>query len=589
MNQPGAEIETANVSTVTEALHLRSVKQPDETAYVFLRDGETPDGSLTYRELEARARTRGAALVAAGLAAGDAAVLLYPSGLDFIQSLLGCMYARVAAAPVQVPTRRSGLERVRRIADDAGTTVVLTTAEIKRDLEERFGTLPELAGLTLLDAESLAPAEDLPVGQPRPDDIALLQYTSGSTGHPKGVMVSHANFLHNVAETEQVWPSGPDGVVVNWLPLFHDMGMIFGVMLPLCSGVPAYLMEPAAFVRRPLRWLEAISRFRGTHAAAPSFAYELCVRAAEEAGSEALAEGLDLSSWRAAVNGAEPVRWRAVKSFTETFGPAGFAPEAMSPGYGLAENTLKATGSSPDRRPTVLWVSGPALIEGHLELLEADTDTAQPLVGAGLPAHPTRVLIVDPATLEPCPSGTVGEIWISGPCMARGYRGRADETRETFHARPAGAGRSDSAPRYLRTGDLGFLHADELFVAGRLKDVIVRNGRNYYPQDLELSVEGAATGLHPNCAAAFSVDDGETERLVVVVEADGRVLRGTGEDGLRERIRLAVHDGQRLQVDEVVVIRRGVLPRTTSGKVQRRACRELYLNGALKPAVAGRG
>ncbi|MFF7459692.1 fatty acyl-AMP ligase [Kitasatospora sp. NPDC008115] len=587
MNQPGAETGTANVSTVTEALHLRSVKQPGETAYVFLRDGETPDGHLTYQELEAGARGRGGALAAAGLGAGDSAVLLYPSGLEFVRSLLACMYARVAAAPVQVPTRRSGLQRLRRIADDAGTTVVLTTAGIKQDLEERFGDLPELAGLTLVDASSLAPRAELPGGDPRPDDIALLQYTSGSTGRPKGVMVSHANFLHNVAETEALWPSGPDGVVVNWLPLFHDMGLIFGVLLPLCSGVPAYLMEPTAFVRRPLRWLEAVSRYRGTHAAAPSFAYELCVRAAEEAGAGAVA-ALDLSSWRAAVNGAEPVRWRAVKSFTETFGPAGFAPEAMSPGYGLAENTLKATGSSPERRPTVLWVSRSALVDGRLELQEAGAEGAQPLVGAGAPSRPTRVLIVDPVTLAPCPAGTVGEIWISGPCVALGYRGRAEETEDAFHARPAGAALDDSAPRYLRTGDLGFLHAEELFIAGRLKDVIVRNGRNFYPQDLELSVEGAATGLHPNCAAAFSVDDGESERLVIVVEADGRVLRQVGEEGLRERIRSAVHDGQRLEADDVVVIRRGMLPRTTSGKVQRRACRELYSQGALKTAVAGR-
>jgi acyl-CoA synthetase (AMP-forming)/AMP-acid ligase II len=237
------------------------------------------------------------------------------------------MYAGVAAAPVQVPTRRRGLERVRRIADDAGTGTILTTAAIKQDLEQRFGTVPELSGLTLVDAASLPASEsDTAPRRPRPEDVALLQYTSGSTGHPKGVMVTHANFLSNVAETEELWPSGEDGVVVSWLPLFHDMGMLFGIVLPICSGVTAYLMEPTAFARRPLRWLEAISRFRGTHAAAPSFAYEQCVRAAEQAdGIEALAQRLDLSSWRAAVNGAEPVRWKTVQAFLDTFAPAGFA------------------------------------------------------------------------------------------------------------------------------------------------------------------------------------------------------------------------------------------------------------------------
>ncbi|MFJ7046424.1 hypothetical protein CTU88_08790 [Streptomyces sp. JV178] len=563
------------VTTVTEALHLRSVRQPDEIAYIHLREGETPDGSLTYRQLETDAHTRAAALAAAGLEAGDSALLLYPSGLEFIRSLLGCMYARVAAAPVQVPTRRRGVQRLRRIADDAGTTTILTTAALKADLERQFADLPELAGLTLVDTEALpATPVDWNGPAPLPDDIALLQYTSGSTGDPKGVMVSHANFLANVSETEDIWPTGRDGVVVSWLPLFHDMGMLFGVLLPLCSGIPAYLMEPAAFIRRPLRWLEALSTYRGTHAAAPSFAYELCVSALRDAGDV----DLDLSSWRVAANGAEPVRWRAVRDFTETFAPYGFAPEAMTPGYGLAENTLKATASPADRPPTVLWASSTALKDGRLEIVGESAPDAQPLVGSGFPSATTRVRVIDPATRTPREPGRLGEIWINGPCVALGYRERPQETQEAFGGRVAG---ESGASPYLRTGDLGFLHEGELFVAGRLKDVIIRNGRNFYPQDIELSAESAVPGLRPNCAAAFSVDDGERERLVVVVETDGRVLREVGAGELRERVGAAVHDGQRLRVDEVVVIRRGALPRTTSGKVQRRGCRKLYLDGAL--------
>ncbi|WP_327345458.1 fatty acyl-AMP ligase [Streptomyces europaeiscabiei] len=567
--------QATRVTTVTEALHRRGVEQPDEIAYVHLRDGETPDGSLTYGRLETDAHTRAAALGAAGLAAGDSALLLYPSGLEFVRTLLGCMYARVAAAPVQVPTRRRGVERLRRIADDAGTTTILTTGALKADLERQFADLPELAGITLIDTEALPASPAAWYGPaPLPDDIALLQYTSGSTGDPKGVMVTHANFLANVTETEDIWPTGPDGVVVSWLPLFHDMGMLFGILLPLCSGVPAYLMEPAAFIRRPLRWLEAISAYRGTHAAAPSFAYELCVdalRAAEDTE-------LDLSSWRVAANGAEPVRWRAVRAFTETFAPYGFAPRAMTPGYGLAENTLKATASPADRPPTVLWVSSAALKDGRVEVAGETSPGAQPLVGSGFPSSTTRVRVVDPATATPCEPGRIGEIWIDGPCVALGYRERPRETEETFGGRIAG---ESGATRHLRTGDLGFLHAGELFVAGRVKDVIIRNGRNFYPQDIELSAESAVAGLRPNCAAAFSVDDGERERLVVVVETDGRVLRRTGAEALREAVRAAVHDGQRLPADEVVVVRRGALPRTTSGKVQRRACRKLYAAGEL--------
>ncbi|AZM62237.1 MULTISPECIES: fatty acyl-AMP ligase [unclassified Streptomyces] len=570
----------AAARTVTEALALRSVKQPDETAYVYLRDGETPDGELTYRRLESEAQARAAALSAAGLGTGDSAVLLYPTGLEFIRTLLGCMYARVAAAPVQVPTRRRGLERLRRIADDAGTTTVLTTGAIKRDLEERFAGVPELAGLRLVDTGTLPARPDgWTAPEPEPHDVALLQYTSGSTGHPKAVQVSHANFLHNVAETEDIWPTGPDGVVVSWLPLFHDMGMLFGVLLPLCSGIPAYLMEPAAFIRRPLRWLEALTRFRGTHAAAPSFAYELCVSDLAENGAR---HPLDLSAWRVAANGAEPVRHRSVRAFAEAFAAAGFAPEAMCPGYGLAENTLKATASPSDRVPTVLWVGSEALMEGRLELLAEGADGAQPLIGAGAAASTTRVRIVDPASRAACPDGRIGEIWIDGPCVALGYRGRERETRETFGAEVAG----EPGGPYLRTGDLGFVHDGELFVAGRLKDVVIRNGRNFYPQDIELSAESAAEGLRPNCAAAFSVDDGTAERLVVVVETDGRVLRENGAERLRENVRRAVYDGQRLHVDEVRLIRRGTLPRTTSGKVQRRACRALHLAGELPEAAA---
>ncbi|MEU2794140.1 fatty acyl-AMP ligase [Streptomyces sp. NPDC007100] len=569
--------------TVPEALRLRSVKEPDETAFVFLSDGAEPAGSLSYRQLHDAALDRAAALADAGLD-GDRAVLLYPSGLEFVRTLLGCLYARVAAAPVQVPTRQRGLERLRRIADDAGATTVLTTGAVKRDLEDRFGGRPELAGLVLVDTERTpeGAGRGRTLTEPEPEDVALLQYTSGSTGNPKGVVITHRNFLSNVAETEELWPSPSDGAVVSWLPLFHDMGMLFGVMLPICSGVPAYLMAPEAFIRRPGRWLEAISRFRGTHAAAPSFAYELCVRAQAEGQ---VADGIDLSSWRVAANGAEPVRWRTIRAFTETFAPAGFAATAMCPGYGLAENTLKATGGRWDQEPPVLWVDGQELTKGRVIPLPAGDGTAQPLVSCGVTVSGSTLRIVAPRTRTACGPREVGEIWISGPCVADGYLGRAEETEETFGARIAGEG----TDRYLRTGDLGFLHDGELYVTGRLKDVVIRNGRNYYPQDIELSAERTVPGLQPNCAAAFSVDDGTGERLVLVVEADGRVLGRHSPEVVRELIRQAVRDGQRLDPDDIVLVRRGVLPRTTSGKIQRRACRERYLNGELKTSVAATG
>jgi len=440
-----------------------------------------------------------------------------------------------------------------------------------------------LAGLTLVDVGSLErpPAGEWTGPEVGPDDIALLQYTSGSTGNPKGVRVTHANFRANVAETDQLWPCRPDSAVVNWLPLFHDMGMLFGVVLPLWAGIPAYLMAPEAFIRRPARWLEAVSRFRGSHTAAPSFAYELCVRDATDNGTSG---GLDLSSLRVAANGAEPVRWTTVRAFAETFAAAGFRSRAMCPGYGLAENTLKVTGSPEDREPTVLRLSAEALREGRVE--HAPDSPADILghvvdaVGCGTTVGATAVRIADPGTTAALPDDTVGEIWVNGPCVADGYHGRPEESAETFGARLAGA---EDRGTWLRTGDLGFVHAGELFVTGRLKDVIIRKGRNHYPQDIEVSAESADAALRPNCAAAFSVDDGSAERLVLVVEADGRALRDGGPVGLRERVRDAVLDGQRLAPDEILLVRRGALPKTSSGKVQRRETRRRYLEGEFGP------
>ncbi|BBB01292.1 middle chain fatty acyl-CoA ligase [Actinacidiphila reveromycinica] len=565
--------------TLPEALRLRSEQQPDTVAYVFLRDGETPEETLTYGRLDRAARARAAALEAAGLAGGTA-VLLYPSGLEFVAALLGCMYAGTAGAPVQVPTRRRGMERARRIADDAGAKTILTTTAVKREVEEHFADL--LTGLTVIDTESLPDVpDDAPaVRLPGPDDVALLQYTSGSTGDPKGVEVTHANFRANVAETVELWPVRSDGTVVNWLPLFHDMGLMFGVVMPLFTGVPAYLMAPQSFIRRPARWLEAISRFRGTHAAAPSFAYELCVRSVADTG---LPAGLDLSSWRVAVNGAEPVRWTAVADFTEAYAPAGFRPQAMCPGYGLAENTLKLSGSPEDRPPTLLRADAAALQDGRVVPLTGPGTDGVRLVGSGVTVPSSRVAVVDPGTGTEQPAGRVGEIWINGPCVARGYHGRPAESAESFGARIAG---QEARGTWLRTGDLGFLHDGEVFVAGRLKDVVIHQGRNFYPQDIELSAEVSDRALHPNCAAAFALDDGRTERLVLLVEADGRALRNGGADALRARVHDAVWDRQRLRIDEIVLLRRGALPKTSSGKVQRRLARSRYLDGEFGPAPA---
>ena len=576
--------------TMSEVLRRRAARQPDRTAFVFLEDGEEPGEVLTYAQLDRAAAERAAALRAAGLAGGTA-ILLYPAGLEFIKTLLGCMYARVAGAPVQVPSRERGYERLRAIADDAGARAILTDSATLAQLRERFAGSPHLEGLTLIATDAVAaldpaaPTAADAADSVGPDEIALLQYTSGSTGDPKGVMITHANFVANAAETDALWPCGEGAVFVSWLPHFHDMGMLGGIIIPLWACAPAYLMSPASFVRRPGRWVQAISRFRGTHAAGPSFSYELCVREAQKRGVPA---DLDLSSWRMAANGAEPVRRRVVEEFTDTFAAAGFRPESMCPCYGLAENTLKATGNAYDRRPVVLWVDPEALREDRVAPVTEDHPAALPLVGSGVPVAGTRLRIVDPVSLNPVPEGGIGEVWISGPCVAAGYLDRPAESREVFEARPVGE-RAEGAPSYLRTGDLGFQLGGELFITGRLKDLIIRKGRNFYPQDIEFVVESAESGFGPNCAAAFSVDDGTAELLVVVVEAGARTFGDEGPEALRERIRAAVYEAQRLHVDDVVLVRRGALPKTSSGKVQRRRCRRQYLDGTLSPIATADG
>lgn len=588
--------------TVPGVLRRRAAQQPDRMAFVFLVDGEEPGESLTYAQLDQAATERASTLRAAGLNHGNA-LMLYPPGLEFVKSLFGCMYAGITGAPVQVPTRERGYERLRKIADDSGARVLLTDTATLAGLRAGLSGSRQLDGLTLLatDAPPAASADatrsDATASratgshgaavahEPQnpdltaldPNGTALLQYTSGSTGDPKGVVISHANFLANAAETDELWPCGEGAVFVSWLPHVHDMGMLFGIIAPLWAGAPSYLMAPAAFVRRPGRWPQAISRFRGTHSAGPSFAYELCVR---EAAQNGVPEDLDLSCWRVAGNGAEPVRWGVVEQFTDAYRAVGFRPEAMCPGFGLAENTLKASGSPLDAKPTVLWVDPDALREDRVEQVPEDKAGALPLVGSGFAVGETRLRIVDPVTREALPEGRVGEIWISGPCVAAGYLGREQENREIFRARLAGEQNPES-PTHLRTGDLGFMHRGELFVAGRLKDVIIRKGRNYYPQDIEFAVESAEPRLGPNSSVAFSVDDGTAEQLVLVVEAAGRAFGDDGPEALRERIRAAVYDSHRLHADDVVLVRRGSLPKTSSGKVQRRSCRRQYLEGTL--------
>jgi amino acid adenylation domain-containing protein len=532
-------------------LRRRAREQPEREAFIFLGDGEEEGARLTWAELEDRARAIALEL-RASLAPGDRALLLYPPGLEFIAAFFGCLYAGVVAVPAYPPRLNDRAQtRLRAMARDAEPRAALTTSTILAGLRS-LPPLPELAALRWIATEELSGADaDLPA--PDAEAVAFLQYTSGSTATPKGVMVTHANLLHNERMIGEAFAQDEDSVVVGWLPLYHDMGLIGNVLQPLHAGGRCVLMAPVAFLQKPLRWLTAISRYRGTTSGGPNFAYELCARRI----SPEQREGLDLSSWRVAFNGAEPVRAETLERFAAAFAPCGFRREVFYPCYGLAEATLFVSGGTPGREPRI-----------------SEAEDRQ-LVSCGHAWGDQRIAVVDPETTIEREPGQVGEIWISGPSVARGYWRNPEATEHDFQARLAGSGEGP----FLRTGDLGLFREGELYVTGRIKDLIILRGRNHYPQDLELTAERSHPDLRPGCGAAFSVEAGGEERLVVVQEVE-RQRRKDFEE-LTAAIRRAVAEEHEVQAHEVVLVRAGSVPKTSSGKIQRRLCRELYLTGNL--------
>ncbi|MEU6882050.1 amino acid adenylation domain-containing protein [Streptomyces sp. NPDC046712] len=561
--------------TFVDILRDRADGTPDRTAFEFLAD--TGELVLSYADIDRRARTVAAALAERGLA-GERALLLYPPGVDYVVGFLGCLYAGVVAVPVHLPTGRHGVPMVLAAATDAGAVLALSDRATATALDTQY---PELSATAfpawLITDELPAGLADTWDGRgPRPEALAFLQYTSGSTGRPKGVMVRHDNLVHNSATISQAVDSGPDSRGVSWLPPYHDMGLIGGILQPLYAGFPSVLMAPMTFLRKPLLWLDAISRTRGTVSAAPDFAYLECVRRIGEEDRAAL----DLSSWRHAMMGAEPVRPSTMEKFAAAFEVSGFSARAFHPCYGLAETTLFATGG-PTRggAPRVLELDRAALEHGTAEPAGPESGPRLALTGCGTPQGEDLVLVV--ADGRVCPDGGVGEVWISGPSVAAGYWERTEETARTFHAT------LDSHPgrTFLRTGDLAFTSEGELFITGRIKDLMVVRGRNHYPQDVEQTAERAHPMLQPTRSAAFSVDDGGEEQVVLVHE----VARGFTPDdapGVLAAVREAVAAEHGLAPRDIALVRLGTIPRTTSGKIRRSTCRELWASDGLKRVAA---
>ncbi|MCG7524505.1 fatty acyl-AMP ligase [Streptomyces sp. OfavH-34-F] len=561
-------------ATFTELLRARTAELAGQDVHVFLRD--TADGPvaehLTYGELDREARRIAACLQSYGVTE-QPVLLAYSSTVEFLKGFAGCLYAGAVAVPVPLPGeagRDKRLNRTTAVLKDTGAAVVLTETSAAPEVALW------LARNTRNTAECLV--TDVPeIGDPeawrpvaaRADDLVFLQYTSGSVSEPRGVTVSHRNLLANQASLQKLLGTTREDVFGSWLPYFHDMGLVAHLLHPIHLGSHSVQVTPLSFVKRPLRWLQAIDEYGVTVGGGPNFCYDLCVHRVKD---EQIA-ALDLSRWRLALNGAEPVRAESLDAFAERFAPAGFRPEALRPCYGLAEATLVVSGGAPGT-PYVRRAFDQAELERDRAETAGTDGRRRTLVGCGVPVD-ADVRIVDPLTHHELPAGAVGEIWIRGYSVARGYWRRPTETVRTFRA-----SLNDEESNFLRTGDLGMLVDGELFVTGRLKEVIIINGRNVYPQDVEWAARTVSPALTFGAGAAFSVDAGR-EHLVLVQEVRG-VADSTELRTVAQKIQALIGQEFEIPAGNILLVRPGAVRRTSSGKVQRTLMRTLFLDGVVR-------
>lgn len=558
-------------NNLVELFRHRAIQTPHKLAYVYLKDGIIEEGCLSYAELDAKA-TIGAVVIKRYVPANGRVLLLYPPGTDFMIGFAACLYAGVIAIPAPPPDTvrlKRTLPRLKSIAKDAEPSLVLSDGNLIASIKQQSNNATQAAMETFsvehwLDYADLnnASADDWKMPEISDDALAYLQYTSGSTATPKGVMMSHTNLLHHLAQIQQAWAYDEKSISVTWMPYFHDYGLVAGLLLPLFTGIPCYILSPLTFLKRPLRWLQAISKYRGTHTQAPNFAYSYCL----EKITEAQIKELDLICLKVASNGAEQVRWETVDAFNKKFSACGFRAENLYPGYGLAEATLAVTSKPIGTLPLLHQLSSK----------QRQSDNIQSsLVSCGPPIGVTEVKIVKPDTLKVCEDGDIGEIWIKDKAVAQGYWHNESATKETFQAYT-----DNGEGPYLRSGDLGFMGAGELFITGRLKDLIIINGVNHYPQDVEWTVIQAHSALRPEHAAAFSVSVDNQEKLVIVAELNQSVV---DYQSVLQAIRTALAEVHELEVYAVLLLKKGTILKTSSGKLQRQACKQAFLQNDFDP------
>ncbi len=560
-------------ATLLELARARAQHYPDKRLYTFLEDGESKERHMTYADLDREARAIAAWLQGMDMA-GKCALLLYPPQLEYITAWFGCIYAGIIAVPAYPPQSPRLLPRLEAIIADAHIELILTTSPVKMLADFWINQNPAWQGIPWITTDNIPAgisADDWREPAISSDAVAFLQYTSGSTSTPKGVVLTHANLLHNLEHVRRSFEQSEETRSVIWLPPYHDMGLIGGILQPFYANYLAVLMSPLDFLQRPFRWVQAVSRYHATTSGGPNFAYDLCARKV----TPEQVSTLDLSNWRVAFNGAEPVRADTHRRFVETFAPAGFQPHAFFPCYGLAEATLLVSGGSVAAPPVVASFDAAALFQRRVSLNGASSAGYQ-MVGSGRTLSDQQMVIVNPDTRQLCPPDQIGEIWVAGPSVAQGYWNRPEQTAETFRAFLADTG---DGP-FLRTGDLGFLHNGELFVTGRLKDLIIVRGRNHYPQDIERTVEECHPALRPGCSAAFGIDRDGEEQVVVVQEVN--LKDGLDMPALAQTIRQAVTMEHELHLYAVVLIEPRTIPKTSSGKIQRHLCRQEFLNQTLR-------
>lgn len=556
----------------------RARRTPEHVAFSFVDFAADRAGralAVDYETLDERARAVAATLQRT-CAPGDRVAVACPQSADYVEAWLGCLYAGCVAVPLPGPERPGQAVRLRGVLADCAPRHVLTTAKVRPDVD---AALEGERG----DGDAVLCVDEIPAGAagdwtdpPRsPADLAFLQYTSGSTRDPVGVCVSHANLMANVRQIERQSEMDDRSVVVSWLPFFHDMGLISGIVLPLGTGAHAVLFTPMAFLQEPGRWLRLVSEYRGTWTAGPDFAFDLCVR---RIGPDRRGD-LDLSSLTSITNGSEQVRPGSVAAFLDAFGPCGLDPVAVSPGYGLAEATLGVTAA--DRGAVIRAFDRAELTEGRARRADGGTRApARELASCGPPLPGVSVLVVDPETGAELPAGRIGEICASGPNITEGYWRRPELTRAVFTEFPGGP-----PGRWLRTGDMGFLHEGELYITGRRKELVIVDGRNHAPADIELTVEAAHEAIRPGGVAAYAVQTADGEELGVAAELRGGRL-DEPTTGVADAVNAALAAEHGLRAGELVFVRPGRLPRTTSGKIRRAECRTRFAAASLDPEDA---